>query len=423
MMEKVDIMVDSASETHSSLFACLDLQDFLPCSMARISHPSGSLNYANAIIESMSLVKVDGRLLLFHPWMNLKRMREGASTIGIKMDAFPDEKIIGNVFALAAINGFHKSLWHGKTVLRAGKKINKFYIRQLLYFESEGLGASPANGPGLLSTISPIGEHLQQDKRKGIKVMLFPFPRKLQFPCVCTSSTYQLQQHSKNKMALFNEEHGESCREVIFQNPSGEVIGANGENIVILKNGKLISPLASDGAIPGITLQMVFHLAKDMGLEFTEGKITLKDICQADAFFLTGEPAGIVPVSEILEVNSNFKLKETHSILSAGNNILRKLKGQYSRMEIGEGMFRQLHYEMQDWLSFKEAERIYSCGLRFKERMARAWRKGLEHLSRHRPNPHIMNPSWGSIQAGSKFSEFFDNYGKGSGYDGNKERC
>ncbi|MFH1394432.1 MAG: aminotransferase class IV [Candidatus Micrarchaeota archaeon] len=409
----------------SASFACMNLRDFLPCSMVRISPFSASLNYAHAIFEGMSLVRVDGKMLLFHPRMNLERMRQGARAIGIPMDSFPDEKIIGNIFALAAINGFHKSAWHGTSILRAGRKINKFYVRQLLFVDSDNIGMGASMRPGLLSTISPIGEHLLPDKRRGIKVMLFPFPRKLQFPSIKTSSNYQLGIYARTKMMRFNAEHGECCREVIFQNSYGDIIGASGENAVMLRDGELVSPPLGGGAPPGSTLRMVSHLAKGMGIGFREGSITLKDIESADAFFLAGDPAGIVPVSGILEVDGNFRLKGMHGVLSAGNNTLRKLKGQYGRMEIGEGEFRRLHYDMQDWLSLKETERLYSCGLRFLDRMARAWKKGLENLSTHRPNPRILTPSGDSSSMGAcpGFAEFCDSSGKGSGFDGNKERC
>ena len=57
-------------------------------------------------------------------------------------------------------------------------------------------------------------------------------------------------------------------------NDDGHVSEGSGENIVMVRHGRLITPERSDNVLEGITLESVFTLAKDeLGLEVIERTI------------------------------------------------------------------------------------------------------------------------------------------------------
>jgi len=84
--------------------------------------------------------------------------------------------------------------------------------------------------------------------------------------------------------------------EAIMLNEQGYVAECTGDNIFILKNGVLITPRISDGALDGITRAVILELAGQLGVEYREQAMTRYDIYIADECFLTGSAAEVIPV-------------------------------------------------------------------------------------------------------------------------------
>src|SRR5207244_9567508 len=80
--------------------------------------------------------------------------------------------------------------------------------------------------------------------------------------------------------------------EAIMLNDDGHVSEGSGENIVIVRHGKLITPERSDNVLEGITLASVMELAKEeLGLEVIERTIDRTELYIADECFMTGTAA------------------------------------------------------------------------------------------------------------------------------------
>lgn len=79
----------------------------------------------------------------------------------------------------------------------------------------------------------------------------------------------------------------------------GYVAEGTGENIFIVKNGKLFTPPAYMGILKGITRQVVMKLAQEMEIPVKEEVLTLHDVYNADECFMTGTAAEIIPVVKL----------------------------------------------------------------------------------------------------------------------------
>ena len=80
--------------------------------------------------------------------------------------------------------------------------------------------------------------------------------------------------------------------EAILLNDRGQVSEGTGENLFLLKNGKLSTPSIADSVLPGITRDTVIELAqKELGIEVVERSITRSELYLADEIFLTGTAA------------------------------------------------------------------------------------------------------------------------------------
>lgn len=84
--------------------------------------------------------------------------------------------------------------------------------------------------------------------------------------------------------------------EAIMLNEQGYVAECTGDNLFILKNGVLFTPMISDGALDGITRSVILQLALRLGVTVKEQSMTRYDIFVADECFLTGTAAEVIPV-------------------------------------------------------------------------------------------------------------------------------
>jgi len=88
-------------------------------------------------------------------------------------------------------------------------------------------------------------------------------------------------------------------QEAIMLNLQGYVAECTGDNIFIFRNGKLVTPPATEGALEGITRNAVIDLARKQGLDVREERMSRFDIYTADEMFLTGTGAELIPVVKV----------------------------------------------------------------------------------------------------------------------------
>lgn len=89
------------------------------------------------------------------------------------------------------------------------------------------------------------------------------------------------------------------CEEAVMLNSEGFVAECTGDNLFIVKDGRLSTPPLSAGALYGITRQTVIDIAEEAGFVVSEPNLTRYDLFSADECFLTGTGAEIVPVVKI----------------------------------------------------------------------------------------------------------------------------
>jgi branched-chain amino acid aminotransferase len=84
--------------------------------------------------------------------------------------------------------------------------------------------------------------------------------------------------------------------EAILLNSAGRIAEGSADNIFIVKKGELLTPPVIEGALDGITRQVVLELAEKLGIKFRETPLAPYDLFTADECFLTGTGAELIPV-------------------------------------------------------------------------------------------------------------------------------
>jgi branched-chain amino acid aminotransferase len=87
--------------------------------------------------------------------------------------------------------------------------------------------------------------------------------------------------------------------EAICLDKTGYVCEGVGENIFIVRGGRLLTPPLSSGALEGITRAFIIRLAEKLGIEVLERNITPNMLFTADEAFFTGTAAEVAPIREV----------------------------------------------------------------------------------------------------------------------------
>ncbi len=87
--------------------------------------------------------------------------------------------------------------------------------------------------------------------------------------------------------------------EAIMLDDHGHVAEGSGENVFLVRDGKVATPFPSDGVLEGITRDTVLRICASECIPAEERTLTRSDLYVADEAFYTGTAAEIVPIREI----------------------------------------------------------------------------------------------------------------------------
>jgi branched-chain amino acid aminotransferase len=171
------------------------------------------------------------------------------------------------------------------------------YIRLVVTRGVGYLGLNPfrCKNPTVFIIADKIELYPEEVYRKGLKLITASTQRTN--PAAMSPSVKSLN-YLNNILAKI-EAVNAGTLEAIMLNAQGHVAECTGDNIFIVRGGKLETPPVSAGALIGITRQVVIDLAAKRKIAVSEPNLTRYDLSTADEVFLTGTAAEIVPVSNI----------------------------------------------------------------------------------------------------------------------------
>ena len=176
--------------------------------------------------------------------------------------------------------------------------VKSCYIRPLVYHGYGEMGLNPMFAPVNVSIAcwawgTYLGdEALENGARLNISSWRRPDPNALPAQAKATG------QYINSGLAKVEAVKG-GYDDALMLSPDGLVAEGTGENVFIVRDGVLITPPDSSGALMGITRDSVITIARDLGYEILERKLTRSDIYMAEEVFLTGTAAEVTPIREV----------------------------------------------------------------------------------------------------------------------------
>ena len=182
-------------------------------------------------------------------------------------------------------------------VVRANQ-LESGYIRPLTWIGDKKLGVSPkGNTIHVMVAAWTWGAYLgEEGLKRGIRVKTSSYTR---HHVNITMTQAKAVSNYTNSILANMEATDEGYDEALLLDASGFVCEGAGENIFVIKNGVIYTPDLSAGALNGITRNTVFHIAKDLGLEIVQKRITRDEVYIADEAFFTGTAAEVTPIREL----------------------------------------------------------------------------------------------------------------------------
>jgi branched-chain amino acid aminotransferase len=176
-------------------------------------------------------------------------------------------------------------------------RIRDGYIRLLVTRGVGTLGLNPnrCKNPSVIIIADKIQLYPPRLYERGMEIITVPTVRNLHS---ALNPAIKSLNYLNNILAKI-EATSAGFEEAVMLNSEGFVAECTGDNIFIVKDGRLLTPPLSAGALYGITRQVVIELARRDGVPVGEPNLTRYDLFNAEECFVTGTGAEIVPVVKI----------------------------------------------------------------------------------------------------------------------------
>jgi branched-chain amino acid aminotransferase len=283
----------------------------LPKSKAMVSVYDHGLLYGDGVFEGIRVYK--GKI--FKSKQHIERLWKSAEGIRMQIPISKDEMVRIQRETIAA-NG-----------------IVDGYIRLVVTrgFGTLGLDPRKCPVPGVICIADEIHLFPPEMYDKGMRVVVANRPKT---PIPCLDPRTKSLNYLNNILAKC-EAIDFDCHEVIMLNTEGYVTEGSGDNIFIVKGGKLYTPPPEAGILEGITREFVIKtLAKDCKVKCLEKNMRLEEVLDADEVFLTGSAAEIIAVTQI-DQHDGKKVTREIKISDGEGPVTKKLRARFREIVTG----------------------------------------------------------------------------------------
>ncbi|HIQ32950.1 MAG TPA: branched-chain-amino-acid transaminase [Methanothermococcus okinawensis] len=173
-------------------------------------------------------------------------------------------------------------------------KLRDAYIRLVVTRGIGDLGLDPqkCSNPSIFCIAEPMSPLLGES---GIRVITSSIRR---LPVDVLNPAVKSLNYLNSILAKIQANYA-GVDEAFLLDTEGYVVEGTGDNIFLVKKGVIKTPPVSSSILRGITRDTVIDIARDLGYEVVEDRITLHELYVADEVFITGTAAELVPVVEI----------------------------------------------------------------------------------------------------------------------------
>ena len=254
---------------------------FVPIEEAKVSIMTHAFNYGTGCFEGIRAYwnEEEEQLFLFRMREHYERLHRSCRIMRIELP-YSAERLGEITVELLRKEGYREDT----------------YIRPLAYKATEAIGVRLHDLEDAFAIFAvPFGKYIE--KEEGCKACVSSWRRmddNIAPPRGKITGIYVNSALAKTEAVLNGYD------EAILLNQDGHVSEGSGENLCIVRDGRLISPPVTANILEGITLAILMQLARDeLGIEVVERPIDRSELYVAEEAFFCGTGVQIVAIAEI----------------------------------------------------------------------------------------------------------------------------
>ena len=238
-----------------------------------------TLHYGMGVFEGVRAYKTDKGTAIFRLKEHTDRLFRSAHILQMRMP-FSKEDLMEAQKAAVRENNLESA-----------------YMRPMAFYGAEAMGISAKTlSTHVIVAAWKWGAYMGQDALdNGIRVKTSSFSRHHVNITMCKAKA---NGNYMNSILAHQEAAMDGYDEALLLDVDGFVAEGSGENIFIIRNGKLYTPDLTS-ALEGITRDTILQLAAEIGLTVIEKRITRDEVYSADEAFFTGTAAEVTPIREL----------------------------------------------------------------------------------------------------------------------------
>jgi len=238
-----------------------------------------TLHYGMGVFEGVRAYKTGKGTAIFRLQEHTDRLFRSAHILGMKLPYTKEELMAAQ---LAAVRD---------------NKLESAYLRPMAFYGAEAMGISAKTlSTHVIVAAWKWGAYMGQEALdNGIRVKTSSFARHHVNITMCKAKA---NGNYMNSILAHQEAAADGYEEALLLDVDGFVAEGSGENVFIVRNGKLYTPDLTS-ALEGITRDTIVQLAGELGIPVIEKRITRDEVYGADEAFFTGTAAEVTPIREL----------------------------------------------------------------------------------------------------------------------------
>src|SRR5215510_16317080 len=259
-----------------------------------------ALHYGSGVFEGVRCYETHAGASVFRLSEHLDRLFASAEAYGMEIP-YSRRELGDAICETIRLNGF-----------------TSCYVRPLCFHGSASLAVHPRNCPVEVVVLAwPWGAYLGEDSlERGVRVTVSSYAK---FHSRMLPTTAKGCGGYLNSMLAAREAASGGYDEALLLDEEGKIAEGSGENLFLVRDGRLLTNDERSSILLGITRDSVITLARDLGYEVEVGTLKLEDLLAADEAFFTGTAAEVTPIREVdgKQIGSGSRGRVTEGIQQA----------------------------------------------------------------------------------------------------------
>jgi branched-chain amino acid aminotransferase len=247
---------------------------------AKVHVLTHALHYGSGVFEGIRAYETPKGAGIFRLTDHIRRLFRSAAVYMMEIPHSIDE-LVAAAKETVRVNG-----------------VTSCYIRPIAFHAYGEMGLNPLYAPITVAIgVWPWGTYLGDDcLENGARLIISSWRRP--DPNAFPAQAKATGQYINSGLAKVEAIKG-GYDDALMLSHDGHVAEGTGENLFIVRDGTLITPPESSGALLGVTRDSIIAIAQDLGYELVERELLRPDVYTAEEAFLTGTAAEVTPIREV----------------------------------------------------------------------------------------------------------------------------